>query len=700
MSWRSIPVLCYHNIDGSGDKSGALGHPLTHFEKHLDVVQELGFKTISAQHLLDICLGKRKFDDKYLVMTFDDCHLSQWLYAVPSLKQRNMTGVFFATTDFLWEGQRRTLVDAPPLLDASDCFKLALISRDYSQFMNRAEMGALISEYGMEVYAHSAAHQACFRNLRRIGRFDESAHWTTWGIYAEMNPDYPVFERGSAYAYNGFWPQFDSSSRLTFKLRSDEERYAFCLDDFRKSLDAIRQVNRAERQLFCWPWGHFDEMALRALRETGFAGAFTLERSRTGRGTNPFRLNRILVGRTLTHHWLRNRLRMYSSAAGAYFFFKYFRKKREIGSVLYLTDSRKLSGGSRQLLNNVAAMSQFGIRTYVVSPYVSALTKALSDTDARIIPWDHPGRSLHSALFLLRVVRKYGIDVVHTFHSKPGKKAVLAKLLGGRFRLYLNRGVIYNPNPLIGVFATIADGVICNSHACADKLKSHFTPRSRIRVVYNSFNAGSSLATERDQLPLRVIYVGNENPVKGHDVFLKTAQTYLQRYPEDSVRFISYGIEKMTDLMKSNLPAKVDHVEIHGDVPHEEVLSALGQAGIFVLSSRLESMPNVLLEAFDASLPVVCTDVGGVGEMVKDGFNGFLCRSEDTEALAEKIHHLVIHPEERLQMGAVNKKIVTTYLHNTRKGYLLLRVYSGEHISETIPFDTFQEEGIPDFRWI
>ena len=54
-------------------------------------------------------------------------------------------------------------------------------------------------------------------------------------------------------------------------------------------------------------------------------------------------------------------------------------------------------------------------------------------------------------------------------------------------------------------------------------------------------------------------------------------------------------------------------------------------------------------------------------------------------ASAEKIQNLVAHPEIRLQMGAINHKIAA-YLQNARKGYLLLRVYSGERITETIPF--------------
>ncbi|MBE3064114.1 MAG: glycosyltransferase [Spirochaetes bacterium] len=114
------------------------------------------------------------------------------------------------------------------------------------------------------------------------------------------------------------------------------------------------------------------------------------------------------------------------------------------------------------------------------------------------------------------------------------------------------------------------------------------------------------------------------------------------------------------------------------------MLHALSGVDILVLTSRMESMPNVLLEAFSMSLPVLCTDVGGVKELVRDGVNGWLCPSEDVHMLADKLHDLVEHPERRLTMGEINQRTVTACLNPGRKGYLLLRVYSGERIADAV----------------
>jgi glycosyltransferase involved in cell wall biosynthesis len=122
-------------------------------------------------------------------------------------------------------------------------------------------------------------------------------------------------------------------------------------------------------------------------------------------------------------------------------------------------------------------------------------------------------------------------------------------------------------------------------------------------------------------------------------------------------------------------------------VDPDAVLKVMEDADIFVLTSRMESMPNVLLEAFSRSLPVVCTDVGGVGELVRDGVNGWLCPSEDVEGLARRIHELVEHPDQRVAMGIINRRLATSHFRNSRKGTLLLRAYSGERITDTIAWD-------------
>jgi glycosyltransferase involved in cell wall biosynthesis len=78
---------------------------------------------------------------------------------------------------------------------------------------------------------------------------------------------------------------------------------------------------------------------------------------------------------------------------------------------------------------------------------------------------------------------------------------------------------------------------------------------------------------------------------------------------------------------------------------------ALGQAQIFVLSSRSEGFPRSILEAMRAGLAVVASNVGGVSEAVADGVNGLLVPAGNAEALSGALRKLIGDAAERKRMG-------------------------------------------------
>jgi len=77
------------------------------------------------------------------------------------------------------------------------------------------------------------------------------------------------------------------------------------------------------------------------------------------------------------------------------------------------------------------------------------------------------------------------------------------------------------------------------------------------------------------------------------------------------------------------------------------------QAGVFVLPSRFEGMPNALLEAMAAGLAVVVTDASpGPLEVVEHGVSGLVVPSDDPEALAAALERLAGDPDLRSRLGA------------------------------------------------
>lgn len=118
-------------------------------------------------------------------------------------------------------------------------------------------------------------------------------------------------------------------------------------------------------------------------------------------------------------------------------------------------------------------------------------------------------------------------------------------------------------------------------------------------------------------------------------------------------------------------------IKFHGAASAKEVAQAMRNADAFVLFSRYENLPCVLLEAWSTGLPVVATNVGGVGEHLKDRPElGMLIESEDEPALIQAILHfarrkmegdlpkpetIAAHAEARFSVQAVGTQIMDAY---------------------------------------
>jgi glycosyltransferase involved in cell wall biosynthesis len=99
-----------------------------------------------------------------------------------------------------------------------------------------------------------------------------------------------------------------------------------------------------------------------------------------------------------------------------------------------------------------------------------------------------------------------------------------------------------------------------------------------------------------------------------------------------------------------------EHVHFVGEV--HDVRALLGSFDVFVLSSVIEGMPNVLLEALAAEKPAVVTAAGGMPEIVTHEETGLLVPPGDPEALAAGVLRLLARPEEGTRLGRAGRRLV------------------------------------------
>jgi len=85
----------------------------------------------------------------------------------------------------------------------------------------------------------------------------------------------------------------------------------------------------------------------------------------------------------------------------------------------------------------------------------------------------------------------------------------------------------------------------------------------------------------------------------------------------------------------------LSNMKILGKVPNSEIPKYMQMADVFLMPSREEGSPHVLLEAMASGMPFVASDVGGVRELIPSGAGQFLCKSEDVKCFQNKLKTLL-----------------------------------------------------------
>ena len=189
--------------------------------------------------------------------------------------------------------------------------------------------------------------------------------------------------------------------------------------------------------------------------------------------------------------------------------------------------------------------------------------------------------------------------------------------------------------------------------------------RSLVKVVHNGIevdeiqrlaDGGSETVLRLGEDSLNVVFVGRINHRKGVDIFLRALHQVEQTVPQVKGWVVGTGDVETYRQLAATLNVR-GRVEFLGE--KENPFPEMKQADIFVLPSRSEGFPNVLLEAMALGRPVLAADCETGPDEVVDGANGRLFPVGDAEALANHIGDLADREEERRAMGVRAQKTVS-----------------------------------------
>jgi len=214
-----------------------------------------------------------------------------------------------------------------------------------------------------------------------------------------------------------------------------------------------------------------------------------------------------------------------------------------------------------------------------------------------------------------------------------------------------------------------ADALIACSRGLMDDLVA-FEPACapRATVIYNAIDIEAFRAKIDFSFQLPEILKGKRfllnvaryEPKKGHDILIKAFEQLGAEFPDLLLVTIGGSVGNESAPVRAMVEASParSRVLMLENISHPKIGVFLGAATLFVLASRREGFPFVLLEAGAMQTPVVAAACLGVPEIIEDEVTGRLTPVEDPAALAVAIADMLRNDEKRSRLAETLHQLV------------------------------------------
>src|SRR6266566_672968 len=292
-----------------------------------------------------------------------------------------------------------------------------------------------------------------------------------------------------------------------------------------------------------------------------------------------------------------------------------------------------------------------------------------------------PRADLAALARFARIVRDLRPELIHAHSSKAGAIARLARVMSPR------TPVVYTPHgyafashfsraserllykDIERALAPLATRVVCVCDAEA-RLARSIGPRGRVRVVHSGIAppAPGGVAPQLAELGRRGPVIGALTllrPGKGLQTLLAAAPLVLERHADVQLAIVGEG----PDLEQLREQARALGVAgaVHFLGPTRDPTRELRGMDVFVHPSWAEAFPYAILEAMALGLPIVASDVGGIGDAIVHGESGLLTPPRDERALAKALAELLSDRQRAAKLGHAALARVSRF---TREGMI------------------------------
>lgn len=270
---------------------------------------------------------------------------------------------------------------------------------------------------------------------------------------------------------------------------------------------------------------------------------------------------------------------------------------------------------------------------------------------------------------LRAICKKEKPDVLISFMAEPNFRAILATA-GLPVKTIVS--VRNDPNrEYAGFFGKIVGKVLLpTADGCVfqtEEAKAWFPKRLQRKSAVIMNEVAERFFTVEREKTANVVAVGRLSKQKNHSLLLSAFARIADKFSEEKLLIYGEGICREALQQQITELGLKDRAFLMGNT--SQVEEVLAQAGVFVLPSDYEGMPNALMEALAVGVPSISTDCpcGGPKALIEHEKNGLLVPVNDEDAMAEAM--------ERLLQDRVFAEYLGTAAQNSAKKYLPVEIF-------------------------
>lgn len=350
-------------------------------------------------------------------------------------------------------------------------------------------------------------------------------------------------------------------------------------------------------------------------------------------------------------------------------------EREQLRKIVYVIDTLRAGGAERHLTRQLEKLQRTG--RYDISVYclvrTGSLISVIENMGIKVVSDDvrlssPVVRRLHVLVDLRAYLAREKPAIAHCYLVHAGLLGSVAARLAGVPHVVTTRRFVHayrGPKSIVyrGIrllMDACSDVIIAVCEAAREQAEEEGTPSRKLITVRNSVSLPISVRPQSTHTGGEVVFgcIAALHPRKGLKYFLEAIPAVLSELPKARFEIVGAGIEEdpLRQLARDlDLGHALEFLGERLDVP--EVLAGFD---VFVLPSILEGLPNAILEAMSAGLPVVATRVGGVPEIVRDGVTGLLVEPAFAFQLADAMITLGTDTARRTQMGQQGRLLAMT----------------------------------------